>query len=216
MHRIASLALALLTAAPAIAQRTERQLLSGPGSDSTINWELRVSGGRRAGEWAPIPVPSNWELQGFGTYHYSNDWSRTRAPDSVGDYRHRFRVPAAWDGKRVDIVFGAVMTDAEVRVNGALAGPVHRGGFTQFRYDVGKLLKYDAENLLEVRVGKFSADSSVNRAERSADFWLFGGIYRPVWLEALPVRHIVRTAIDAKHTGALAADVYLDGLTEPA
>src|SRR5438067_13690899 len=121
MHRPTFFILALLIAVPAIAQRTERQLLSGPGSDSTIDWDLRVSGGRRANEWAPVPVPSNWEMQGFGTYHYSNDWSRTRAPDSVGEYRRRFRVPAAWSAasKRVDIVFGAVMTDAEVRVNGA-------------------------------------------------------------------------------------------------
>ena len=100
MRRILSLVLAavatLPTAVPATAQRTERQLLSGPGSDSTVSWELRVSGGRRADEWASVPVPSNWEMQGFGTYHYSNDWSRTRAPDSVGEYRHHFRVPAEW------------------------------------------------------------------------------------------------------------------------
>ena len=76
MHRPTFFILALLIAVPAIAQRTERQLLSGPGSDSTIDWELRVSGGRRANEWAPVPVPSNWEMQGFGTYHYTYESGR--------------------------------------------------------------------------------------------------------------------------------------------
>src|SRR6476469_5233669 len=81
------------TALSAIAQTTQRQLLSGTGSDSTVPWEFRVSGGRQAGQWSTIPVPSNWEMQGFGTYKYGDDWSRTPAPDSIGEYRHRFSVP---------------------------------------------------------------------------------------------------------------------------
>ena len=189
---------------------TARQYLSGTGSDSTVAWQFRVSGGRRAGEWFTIPVPSNWEMQGFGTYKYSDDWSRTPAPDSIGEYRHNFRIPAEWRGRRVAIVVGASMTDTDVRINGRAAGPTHRGGFTQFRYDVTDLVKPGDENLLEVRVKKFSSDSSINRAERQSDFWLFGGIYRPVWLEATPVQHIAHVAIDAKHTGAFSADVEFD------
>ena len=78
------------------AQPTQKLPLSGTGSDSTVPWDFRVSGGRQAGQWKPIPVPSNWEMQGFGTYHYSNDWMGTDvAPDSIGEYRHQFTVPAA-------------------------------------------------------------------------------------------------------------------------
>ena len=189
---------------------TQRQFLSGTGSDSTVAWDFRVSGGRRAGEWATIPVPSNWEMQGFGTYKYGDDWSRTPAPDSIGEYRHRFRVPATWRGKRIAIVVGASMTDTDIRINGRSAGPTHRGGFTEFRHDVTSLVRTDEENFLEITVRKFSTDSSVNRAERQADFWLFGGIFRPVWLEAAPARHIAHVAIDAKHTGAFSADVDVD------
>ena len=29
------------------------------------------------------------------------------------------------------------------------------------------------------------ADESVNNAERLADYWVFGGIFRPVYLEAV-------------------------------
>lgn len=215
---LAALAALFLLAAPATAaaQATERQYLSGTGSDSTVDWEFRVSGGRNAGHWGTIPVPSNWEMQGYGTYHYGDDWSRTPAPDSVGEYRHHFRVPAAWRGRRVDIVFGAAMTDADVRINGESAGPVHRGGFYQFRYDVSRLLHYGGDNLLEVRVRKFSTDTSIDMAERHSDFWLFGGIFRPVWLDAFPAQHIARTAIDARHTGAITVDAFLGGITAPA
>ena len=51
-------------------------------------------------------------------------------------------------------------------------------------------------------VAKHSANESVNRAERQADFWIFGGIYRPVFLEALPEVHMSRTAIDARADGS--------------
>ncbi|HEY0778380.1 MAG TPA: glycoside hydrolase family 2 TIM barrel-domain containing protein [Gemmatirosa sp.] len=198
------------------APTTARLYLSGTGNDHTVLWEFRVSGGRRAGRWDTIPVPSNWEMQGFGTYHYFDDWSRDPAPDSVGEYRHRFPVPAAWRGRRVFLVVGAAMTDATMRVNGRLAGPTHRGGFYEFRYDVTELLRFGAsDNLLEVRVGKFSSDSSVNRAERHADFWLFGGIFRPVWLEAVPAAYVAHVAIDARHTGAFAADVDVAGVPAP-
>ena len=204
-------ALAPVTAQPS--QATQRQLLSGTGNDSTVPWDFRVSGGRQAGRWTTIPVPSNWEMQGFGTYHYSDDWSTNPAPDSIGKYRHAFAVPAAWQDKRVDVVFGASMTDTEVRINGQLAGPVHQGGFYEFRHDVSKLLHAGEQNLLEVRVKKFSSDSSVNRAERHSDFWIFGGIFRPVWLEARPPQNIERAALDARHTGDLTAAVFLDGVT---
>src|SRR5690606_15717626 len=47
--------------------------------------------------------------------------------------------------------------------------------------------------------------------ERQADYWNFGGIFRPVWLEALPTRFIDRVAIDARADGTFAADVFLGG-----
>ncbi|MFW6289828.1 MAG: glycoside hydrolase family 2 TIM barrel-domain containing protein, partial [Mariniphaga sp.] len=64
------------------------------------------------------------------------------------------------------------------------------------------LLKYGRENVLEVDVAKHSANESVNKAERQADFWIFGGIFRPVFLEVLPETHISRAAIDAKADGS--------------
>jgi hypothetical protein len=196
-----------------LGQRTQTQYLSGTDSSTAVEWEFMVSGGRNSGGWSTIAVPSNWEMQGFGTYRYEDDWSRNPVPDSVGLYRFRFDVPAAWQGDKVDIVFGGAMTDTEVKINGVLAGPVHQGGFYEFRYDVTDMLEYGRENVLEAKVSRYSSNNSVNLAERRADFWLFSGIYRPVWLEALPPQHIARFAVDARHNGDISITAFLGGIS---
>lgn len=213
---LAALCLCFAFASSLSATPTEILYLSGTGSDDTVDWEFKVNGGRNSGIWSTIPVPSNWEMQGFGTYRYWKDWDENPAPDSLGQYRHHFRIPDSWKDKRIDIVFGASMTDTSVRVNGHDAGPTHQGGFYQFAYEITDLIKQGEDNLLEVEVRKFSNNHSVNLAEREADFWLFGGIYRPVWLEARPASHIDRIAVDARHDGSYTVDTYLDGLTESA
>ena len=51
----------------------------------------------------------------------------------------------------------------------------------------------------------------MNRAERRGDYWNFGGIFRPVYLEARPARFIDRLAIDARADGSFRAEVFLGG-----
>jgi hypothetical protein len=193
---------------PVWGQKSERQFLSGTGADQTVDWQFFCTGGNRSGEWTTIPVPSNWELQGFGTYNYGHAKDSVRRKEQ-GLYRYNFTVPASWKGKHVDIVFEGSMTDTEVKVNGRLAGSVHQGSFYRFKYNVSTLLKYGKSNLLEVKVSKHSANSSVNKAERYGDFWIFGGIFRPVYLEAKPLQHIERVAIDARANGSLTAEVFI-------
>ena len=205
---VASVALA----APMAAVETERIYLSGTGYGDTREWEFRIEDGRRADEgWTTIPVPSQWELEGFGTYRYGR---HDGSGGETGHYRHRFEAPPEWRGRRVRLVFGGVMTDTEARLNGLPVGPVHRGGFTRFSYDVTGLLGFGEENLLEVRVAEKSADRSVEKAERQGDYWVFGGIYRPVWLEASPETTISHVAIDARHDGRLTAVVELEGAVD--
>ncbi len=210
MHLARSLFIGcLLATGPLLAQRTDLKYLSGTGKDDTVNWEFQCTRGLKSGNWTTIPVPSNWELHGFGTYHYGNEKEDSL---EVGLYRHSFTVPANWQQKRVFIVFEGSMTDTEVKINGQLAGPVHQGAFYRFRYEITPLLKAGQSNLLEVRVSKVSANRSVNEAERGADFWVFGGIFRPVFLEAYPQQRIERTAIDAKADGSFSMDVFTDGI----
>ncbi len=187
---------------------TEILYLSGRGSDAPVNWQFKVSAGRRAGQWSTIPVPSNWELQGFGNYNYGHD---KNPASETGFYVHTFVLPQTWKNKRIFIVFEGSMTDTEVKINGKLAGPVHQGGFYRFKYDITRLVTFDAPNRLNVRVSKISADSTVTLAERRADYWVFGGIYRPVYLQAVPQQYIDWTAIDARADGSFKINVTLGG-----
>jgi hypothetical protein len=203
-----------LMKAPAAATETQLQYLSGTGPADAVAWDFFCTGGRHSGVWTKIPVPSCWEQQGFGTYYYGT-WRRgqpdddPQIPREQGRYRTEFEVPAAWRGRVVRLVFDGVMTDTEVGINGQPAGPGHQGGFYQFHYDITPLVNFGAKNLLEVTVSKESADPGVNRAERRGDYWTFGGIFRPVWLEALPAAFIDWTGIDARADGEFRAAVHL-------
>lgn len=193
-------------------QNTEIMFLSGTDAANTVDWDFFCTDGQNSGEWTKIPVPSNWELQGFGTYNYGLDWHNKdkKLGKEHGLYKYEFEVPANWKGKTVNIVFDGSMTDTQVKINGKSAGEVHQGAFYRFKYDISNLLKYGNKNTLEVDVAKHSANESVNRAERQADFWIFGGIFRPVFLEALPAIHMNRTAIDAKADGSFNSLIVLN------
>jgi len=204
--------LAVLWIASAVqAQETEVIYLSGTDKDHTVAWNFFCTKGRNSGKWSTIPVPSNWELQGFGTYNYGQN--KTLA-DEQGLYKREFNVPSTWKGKTVFIAFEGSMTDTEVKINGRSAGPVHQGAFYRFRYDITPLLKFGGRNLLEATVSKMSSNSSVNEAERTADYWVFGGIFRPVVLEAYPPESIDRVAIDARSDGSFSMDVFLRGISK--
>ncbi|WP_443939413.1 glycoside hydrolase family 2 TIM barrel-domain containing protein [Pedobacter sp. MW01-1-1] len=192
------------------AQQTQKIYLSGTGNNHTVKWDFFCTKGMNSGKWSSIAVPSNWELQGFGKYDYGFAKDSIRGKEE-GLYKHTFLVPQNLKNKQVNIVFEGSMTDTEVKINGQLAGEVHQGAFYVFKYDISRLLKYGEENLLEVKVSKHSANQSVNEAERKADFWIFGGIFRPVYLEALPLNHLDRVQIDAKANGQFAAKVTFAG-----
>jgi hypothetical protein len=203
------LACLLASITPIAAQETIRQYLSGTDGEHTVPWDFFCFDGRNSGAWTNIAVPSCWELQGFGKFRYGHE-DKNYTPIR-GDYRHSFNVPADWHGKRVFIVFEGVMTDASIKINGIEAGPVHQGAFYRFKYDITGLLKFGKENLLEVSVSDKSANFSVNNAERNADYWVFGGIFRPVWLQAEPAQFVDRVAIDARADGTFAMDYFLGG-----
>lgn len=194
---------------------SERIYLSGTGAGDTRTWDFYCSDGMNSGKWEKIGVPSQWEQQGFGGYTYGRFYLDKNAKPSseVGTYRYTFATPHEWKGQTVKIVFEGAMTDTDVKINGKSAGEIHQGGFTEFSYDISKLLKFgDNDNLLEVTVSKESSNASVNAAERRADWWLFGGIYRPVYLEVMPKEHIERIAIDAGADGRLATTIFTSGL----
>jgi hypothetical protein len=212
--------LSLALSARAAASETLVMPLSGMGEagEAPVYWDFKLDSGRGSNpdrkKWDRIVVPACWEQQGFGAYYYGTQ-GRAKPdddpiiPKETGTYRREFQIPAAWDGREIHVVFEAAMTDTSVSINGQSAGATHQGGFYRFDYDITKLVK-PGRNAIEVVVAKESSNKSVNHAERRGDYWTFGGIYRPVWLEARPRDHIVWTAIDARADGSFYARAHLN------
>ena len=145
-------------------------------------------------------------------YQYGISFYGKAFPEGIagekGMYKYEFEVPEEFRGKQVSLVFEASMTDTEVKVNGRKAGSKHQGAFYRFSYNVTDLLKYGKKNQLEVTVSKESENASVNLAERRADYWNFGGIFRPVFLEVKPAVNLRHIAIDAQMDGSFRANCY--------
>ncbi|MBO0324086.1 beta-galactosidase [Muricauda sp. CAU 1633] len=202
------------------AQETEKIMLSGEDFEHPVKWDFMCTDGANSNIWTTINVPSHWEFEGFGEYTYGRWYAELKSEGGPskeeGFYKYEFDIPLSYKGKDKTIVFGGAMTDTEVKINGKLAGEIHQGGFYEFKYNITSLLKYGEKNLLEVHVYKHSANESINAAERKADWWLFGGIYRPVWLEIAPKTQIEHIAVNAKMDGSLTVDMNIKNLSKNA
>ena len=200
--------LILLMASVARAAETETQYLSGLGKDDPVKWEFICDKGQNANKWSTIGVPSNWQLQGFGIYEYGRPTPAGGWPRVHGIYKRIFTTPATWRDKTIFVKFEGVMTDARVTINGLSAGPTHQGGYYAFKYDITSLLKPAGQkNEIQVDVDDDSMNNSVNNAERRADYWNYSGIFRPVYLEAVPRTFIDHLAINATAQGTLSVDI---------
>jgi beta-galactosidase len=113
----------------------------------------------------------------------------------VSSYVKEFPTPSKADDDRVILSFGAVMTIADVWVNGVFVGR-HEGGFTPFEFDVTEHLDASGVNRLFVRVDAHEIDD-VPPFGDVVDYLCYGGIYREVELRVRPklsVRHLfIRT-----------------------
>lgn len=189
------------------------QYLSGTDKDNTLPWQFSVSSGRNAGVATTIPVPSCWEMQGFGTYNYGQNGSVSNS--ETGFYTNTFAVPANWAGKKIFLVFEGAFTDTDASINGQSVGATHRGGFYEFKYDVtDKIVTGASTNVITVVVRRWSTDPFIVGAEEKADYWDFGGIYRPVYLEAKPPTYIDRIAANPLANGNITVNTYLGGIAD--
>ena len=181
-----------------------------------VQWDFKCTDGRNSGTWTKIGVPSCWELQGFGTYQYGMRFYGKATPEGIADerglYKHEFTLPQEWAGRQILLVFEAAFTEIHVQINGRKAGNgIYQGGYTRHTIDISDRVFFGAKkNRLEVEVLKESTVPQVNLAERRADYWNFGGIWRPVFIISKPSQNIQRVAIDAKGDGRFMADVFLN------
>lgn len=156
--------------------------------------------------WNDIPVPSNWELQGYGIPIYVNhpyEWTRNPQPprvphdyNPVGSYKRTFKIPAAWKGRQVIIHFGAVKSAFYLWINGKYAG-YSQGSKTPAEWNITKFLQ-SGQNSISIQVFRWSDGSYLE----CQDFWRISGIERDVFLYSTPFVRIrdffVHTRLERK------------------
>jgi beta-galactosidase len=144
--------------------------------------------------WKEFPVPSNWELQGYGVPIYVNipyEWTRKPNPpeiphdyNPVGSYRHLFNIPGSWNDMQVFIHFGAVKSAFYLWINGERVG-YSQDSKTPAEFNITDYIK-PGKNLLAVEVYRWSDGSYLE----CQDFWRISGIERDVYLYAQPTAYI--------------------------
>jgi beta-galactosidase len=152
--------------------------------------------------WDNILVPSNWELQGFGTPIYTNitypfktdsakvmgephkDFTSFHERNPVGSYSTTFMIADHWVDKQVFINFGGVLSAMYVWVNGQKVG-YSENSMSPAEFDITKYI-HKGENKLAVEVYRWCDGSYLE----DQDIWRLSGIFRDVDLIARPKTYI--------------------------
>jgi len=155
-------------------------------------------------EWATLPVPSNWQLHGYGTPLYSS--SKYPFPvdppfiprmNPTGSYARMFEVPDDWSERATLLAFDGVDAAFHVWVNGALVG-FGQGSHNRMEFDVTAHLR-PGPNKLAVRVYQWTTGSYLE----DQDKWRLSGIFRDVYLLSVPPVHLfdvrLRTRLEASY-----------------
>lgn len=152
-----------------------------------------------ASKWDKIPVPSNWEMQGYDRPIYANvEYPHSNTPpyinarpgfndggenygiNPVGSYLRNFTVPDNWDGGRTFVHFGGIYSAAFVWVNGKYVGYT-QGANNVAEFDISKYL-HKGENSIAVQVFRWSDGSYLE----CQDMFRMSGIFRDVYLYNVP------------------------------
>lgn len=148
--------------------------------------------------WKTIPVPSDWQAEGYGQPKYNNiiypfPANRPLIPhdiNSVGSYRRDFTLPASWhrDG-RIVLHIGAAGSAYYVWVNGKQVGYSEDSKLPS-EFDIAPYVR-PGKNNISIQVFRWSDGSYLE----DQDFWRVSGIERSVYLIAEPKLSLTDTAI---------------------
>lgn len=158
--------------------------------------------------WENIPVPSNWQMEGYGIPIYLNSpYPFKKNPphiqheyNPVGSYRTEFEVPKTWDNRQVFLHFDGVESAFYLWINGQKVG-YSQGSRTHAEFNVTQYLK-PGKNILAAEVYRWSDGSYLEYQ----DFWRLSGIFRDVYVYSAPSVHIrdfeIITDLDENYTHA--------------
>lgn len=153
--------------------------------------------------WESIRVPGHIQLQGHGRPQYVNlqyPWEGHQqvpwgglpeAYNPVGSYVNYFFLPSGMEGKRVCISFQGVESCFALWLNGRYVG-FSADSFTAHDFELTPYLTA-GENKLAVQVWQWCPGSWME----DQDFFRFSGIYRDVYLYALPEVHVQDLKVEA-------------------
>ena len=145
--------------------------------------------------WDTIPVPGNWELNGYGVPVYvntTNDFDNSHLPkvpvkgNAVGSYRKWVEIDKTWENQQVIINIGGAKSCFYLWVNGEFAG-YSEDAKTNSEFDITQFVRFGVRNLIALQVFKWS-DGSYFECQ---DFWRLSGIERGITLYAQPKTHIL-------------------------
>ena len=146
--------------------------------------------------WDDIRVPAHIQMEGYDRPHYTNTtypWEGKEAIlpgeiptdfNPVASYAKYFTLPEHMVGKRICISFQGVESGVAVWLNGHYVG-YSEDSFDPAEFELTPYLK-DGENKLAVRVFKWTSSSWCE----DQDFFRFSGIFRSVYLYAIPDTHV--------------------------
>lgn len=169
-------------------------------------------------DWKTIPVPSNWEMQGYGTPIYvssgypfkidpprvtsepKKDYTSYKERNPVGSYRHSFDLPTNWNSRHIFIHFAGVQSAFYIWVNGQKVG-YSQGSMEPSEFEITQYV-HQGKNDLAVEVYRWSDGSYLE----DQDMWRTSGIHRDVFLYSTADVRIsdftVRTILDKDYKDA--------------
>lgn len=172
--------------------------------------------------WDEIRVPAHIQMEGYDVPIYTNTTYPWEADEfikpgevpeifnPVASYVKYFTIPENMKNKRVCISFQGVESGFALWLNG------HYVGYSEDTFDPSdfELTDYivEGENKLAVRVWKWTSSSWCE----DQDFYRFSGIFRDVFLYAVPCAHVkdlsvVPTLNDTFDEGTLSVSIKADG-----
>ena len=172
--------------------------------------------------WDEIRVPAHIQMEGYDVPIYTNTTYPWEADEfikpgevpeifnPVASYVKYFTIPENMKNKRVCISFQGVESGFALWLNG------HYVGYSEDTFDPSdfELTDYiiEGENKLAVRVWKWTSSSWCE----DQDFYRFSGIFRAVFLYAVPCAHVEDLSVvpilnDTFDEGTLSVSIKADG-----